>query len=139
MIKFEKDKYFESNKFNVNCLKLNLKFNHDTKLVYGEYVAHEYLEGPPNVIHAGIIASILDESMMSVNKFMDLVSIVVEMKVRYLNTAFINENLYIRGWYITKNKNVIENRAEIENEIGKIVARATGKYMLIDDDSGNRT
>jgi hypothetical protein len=35
--------------------------------------------------------------------------------------------------FVKKNKKVIENRAEIENEIGKIVARGKGKYMEAGD------
>ena len=54
------------------------------------------------------------------------------MTIRYLQPAFINENLYIRGW-CKKNKRVVENRAEIENEMGKIVARAKGKYLEVDE------
>ena len=45
----------------------------------------------------------------------------------------INEPLHLRGWFVKKNKKVIENRAEIENEIGKIVARGKGKYMEAGD------
>jgi len=34
---------------------------------------------------------------------------------------------------VKKSKRVIENRAEIENEMGKIVARAKGKYIEVDE------
>lgn len=133
MIEFEDKTCFGCGEENECGLQLKLKFDEDTKTAYGEYVAHQKLEGPPNIIHAGIIASILDETMMTVNKYMEIMGMTGELTIRYLQPAFINENLYIRGWYVKKNKRVVENRAEIENEMGKIVARAKGKYLEVDE------
>ncbi len=133
MIEFEDKTCFGCGEDNECGLQLKLKFDEDTKTAYGEYVAHQKLEGPPNIIHAGIIASILDETMMTVNKYMEIMGMTGELTIRYLQPAFINENLYIRGWYVKKNKRVVENRAEIENEMGKIVARAKGKYLEVDE------
>jgi len=114
-------------------LKLKLEFDDDTKTAFGEYAAHELLEGIPNIIHSGIISAILDETMITVNKYLEVMAITSEITVRYLQPAFIGENLYIRGWFVKKSKRVIENRAEIENEMGKIVARAKGKYIEVDE------
>ena len=71
--------------------------------------------------------------MMTINKYLDLTAITGELAVRCLQPAFINETLYIRGWHVKRNKRLIENRAEIENEMGKIVARAKGKYIEVDE------
>jgi uncharacterized protein (TIGR00369 family) len=133
MIEFEDKTCFGCGADNECGLKLKLKFDEDTKTAYGEYTAIQTLEGPPNIIHAGVIASLLDETMITVNKYMDIMTLTGELTIRYLQPAFIKENLYIRGWYVKKNKRIIENRAEIENEMGKIVARAKGKYIEVDD------
>ncbi len=133
MIEFEDKTCFGCGKENERGLRLELSFDEDTRTAFGEFVADQSLEGPPNIIHAGIICAILDETMMTVNKYMENVALTGELTVRYLQPAFIDENLYIRGWYVKKNKRVIENRAEIENEMGKIVARAKGKYIEVDD------
>lgn len=133
MIEFEDKTCFGCGDNNESGLRLKLKFDEDTKTAYGEFVALQRFEGPPNIIHAGIIASLLDETMITVNKYMETIALTGELTIRYLQPAFINENLYIRGWYVKKNKRVIENRAEIENEMGKIVARAKGKYIEVED------
>ncbi len=133
MIEFEDKTCFGCGSDNACGLRLKLRFDEDTKTAYGEYVAVQTLEGPPNIIHAGVIASLLDETMITVNKYMDIMTLTGELTIRYLQPAFIKENLYIRGWYVKKNKRIIENRAEIENEMGKIVARAKGKYIEVDD------
>ena len=133
MIEFEDKICFGCGKENEHGLKLELSFDDDTKTAYGEFTAPEYLEGPPDIIHAGILASILDETMVTVNKYMDCIGMVSEMNIRYLQPAFIGEELYIRGWFVKKNKKTIENRAEIENKMGKIVARAKGRYIEVED------
>ena len=132
MIEFEDKTCFGCGEDNPRGLRLKLGYDGDTKTVFGEFQATQELEGAPNIIHAGVIASILDEAMVTVNKYMDIVALTGELTIRYLQPAFIQENLYIRGGYVKKNKRVIENRAEIENEMGKIVARAKGKYLEVD-------
>jgi uncharacterized protein (TIGR00369 family) len=133
MIEFEDKTCFGCGENNKSGLKLKLRFDEDTKTAYGEYVTTQEFEGPPNIIHAGIIAALLDETMMTVNKYMEIIAVTGELTIRYLQPAFIEENLYIRGWYVKKNKRIIENRAEIENDMGKIVARAKGKYIEVDE------
>ena len=133
MIEFEDKICFGCGPENEQGLQLKLEFDDDTKTAFGQYVAHDLQEGPPHIIHAGIIAAILDETMITVNKYMESIALTSEITIRYLQPAFIKENLYIRGWYVKKNKRIIENRAEIENEMGKIVARAKGKYIEVDD------
>ena len=71
----------------------------------------------------------LDEIMAHINMAMNFDTHTGELTVRYLQQANLGENLYLRGWFVKKNRRVVENRAEIENEIGKIVARGKGKYI----------
>jgi uncharacterized protein (TIGR00369 family) len=133
MLEYEDNICFACGQENEVGLKIKLKFDDDTKTAYGEFTAHELLEGVPNIIHSGIVATLLDETMVTVNKYLEVMAITSELTIRYLQPAFIGENLYIRGWFVKKSKRVIENRAEIENEMGKIVARAKGKYIEVDE------
>lgn len=133
MLEFEDKTCFGCGEDNEYGLKLKLKYDGDTKTAYGEYVANQRYEGLPNIVHAGIVTALLDETMMTINKYLEVTALTGELSIRYLQPAFINETLYIRGWHVKKNKRIIENRAEIENEIGKAVARAKGKYIEIDN------
>ena len=132
MIEFEEKTCFGCGEDNDFGLKLKLTFDDDTKTAYGEYIVDQRYEGLPNIIHAGIITALLDGTMITINKNLDIKTLTGELSIRYLQPAFINETLYIRGWHVKKNKRNIENRAEIENEIGKVVARAKGKYLEVD-------
>ena len=59
-------------------------------------------EGPPNIIHAGVIAALLDETMITVNKYLETIALTSELTVRYLEPAYVGENLYI--WRMVREK-----------------------------------
>jgi len=129
MIEFEDTICFGCGKKNKHGLKLKFKFNAKDNKVTSKYIATDNYEGLPNLVHPGIISALLDESMITVNKYLEVISLTSELSVRYLTPAKINETLLIKGWHVKKNKQVIENRAEIENELGETVAKAKGKYV----------
>ena len=120
---------FGSGADNPNGLQLDLVFDEDTRTVYGEHRCHPSLQGRnEGDVHSGVLCVMLDEAMQKINESMNFDATVGEITVRYLQSAKIHERLHIRGWFVKKNRRMIENRAEVENEIGKIVARGKGKY-----------
>lgn len=126
-------KSFGSSLDNPDGLKLELVFDADTKSVYGEYACSETFQGINGNLHPGILATMLDEMMTKINQALNFNTFTGELSVRYLQPALPGENLYLRGWFVKKNRKTVENRAEIENEIGRILARGKGKYIEIDD------
>ena len=125
---------FGSGQDNPDGLQLKLTFDEDTKTVYGEFRCPPKFQGNPENVHPGILSVMLDEIMSHINGAMNFDTVTGELTVRYLQPAMIGENLYLRGWFVKKNRRVVENRAEIENEIGKIVARGKGKYIEKEED-----
>lgn len=133
MLKNYKDMSFGTSQDNVQGLRLNLKFDEDTKTAYGEIeLGPQYQGHAENEAHPGVLAVMLDEVMVHINKAMNIDAGTGELTIRYLQPANTSEPLYLRGYFVRKNKRIIENRAEIEDDIGKIIARAKGKYIEID-------
>ncbi len=124
---------FGSGQDNTDGLQLKLTFDEDTRTVYGEYRCPTKFQGAPEQVHPGVLSVILDEIMSHINTAMNFDTVTGELTIRYLQPANIGENLYLRGWFVKKNRRIVENRAEIENEIGKIVARGKGKYIEQDE------
>lgn len=124
---------FGSGQENPDGLQLKLSFDEDTRTVYGEYRCPPRYQSEDNNVHPGILAVILDEIMAQINSAMNFDTTTGELTIRYLQPAMLGENLYLRGWFVKKNRRIVENRAEIENEIGKIVARGKGKYIERED------
>ena len=120
---------FGTGQDNEDGLKLTLTFDEDTSSVYGEYECQPKFQGAEGSVHPGILTVMLDETMDRINEAMNFDTSTGELTIRYLQPAMIGETLYLRGWFVKKNRRIVENRAEIENEIGKIVARGKGKYI----------
>ncbi|RME92916.1 MAG: PaaI family thioesterase [Candidatus Hydrogenedentota bacterium] len=130
MLKTHKDLSFGTSKDNANGLKLELQFEEDTKTAYGEITLPEWCQGHnKDEVHPGIISVMLDEVMTHINRSMGIDARTGELTVRYLQEAKVKEPLYLRGFFVRRNKRTIENRAELEDDLGKIVARAKGKYI----------
>lgn len=124
---------FGSSADNEHGLKLELNYDEDTKTAFGKIVLPSHFQGnQPNCVHPGVLSVMLDEVMMRINSAMNLDVNTGELTVRYLQLAKVEEELYLRGYFVKKNRKVIEHRAEIEDDIGKIIARAKGKYMEVD-------
>jgi acyl-coenzyme A thioesterase PaaI-like protein len=121
---------FGSGQDNPDGLHLKLMFDEDTKTAYGEFRCPDKFQGAEKkFVHPGVLSVILDEIMARINEAMNFDTVTGELTIRYLQPAETNENLHLRGWFVKKNRRIVENRAEIENEIGKIVARGKGKYI----------
>ena len=130
MLSLDTSHSFGSGINNSDGLQLKLTFDEDTRTVYGEYNCESKFQGnEPNKVHPGILSLILDEVMKHINIAMNFNAQTNEITIRYLQSANVKEKLYLRGWFVKKNSQTVENRAEIENEIGKIVARGKGKYI----------
>jgi len=123
------DLSFASSPDNADGLQLKITYDEDTRTAFGDYTCPAKFQGQPEQIHPGIISTILDEIMMKINQSMNFETTTGELTIRFLQPAKIGEPLHLRGWHVKKVRKTIENRAEIENEIGKIVARGKGKYI----------
>ncbi len=130
VLRRQKNLSFGTSPDNEQGLKLDLRFDEDTKTAYGEITLPVHFQGnQAECVHPGVIAVMLDEVMMKINQALNLNVNTGEVTIRYLQLAKVNEPLYLRGYFVKKNKRVIENRAELEDDIGKIVARGKGKYI----------
>lgn len=133
IVKNHKDLSFGTSIDNEHGLQLDLNFDEDTKTSYGEIVIPYQFQGhKANHVHPGVLSVILDEVMMKINQSMNMNVQTGELTIRYLQAARTEEPVYMRGYFVKKNRKVIENRAELEDDIGKIIARAKGKYIEID-------
>ena len=133
MLRTHKNLSFGTSPDNEFGLQLRLQFDEDTKTAYSnEVLIPSHFQGHfAEHIHPGILTVMLDEVMMYISHALDMKVETGELTIRYLQPAKTNSYLHLRGYFVKKNKKIIENRAEVEDDIGKIVARAKGKYVEI--------
>ena len=114
-----------------NPLGLKLRFETDGRLVQARFRPRPEHNGFKNVVHGGLIATVLDEIMVwacavRTRKF----AFCAELKVRFLKPLPPGEEVVVTGELTANRKGrILEAKAAIRNSQGQTVAEATGKYL----------
>ena len=85
-------------------LRLNLKFDEDTKTAYSSEISiPAHFQGhKANHVHPGILAVMLDEVMMYISHSLEMQVETGELTIRYLQPARTGSDLHIRGYFVKK-------------------------------------
>jgi uncharacterized protein (TIGR00369 family) len=115
---------------------LRLRFHTDGHLVRAEFTPRPEHIGFRDVVHGGIIATILDEIMVwacavQVRKF----GYCAEMSVRYQQPLRPGQVVVATGEMVANRRNrIFEAKAEIRSRDNSLMASATGKYLPLKAD-----
>jgi uncharacterized protein (TIGR00369 family) len=103
------------------------------KTTHTEFVPPKKFQGWKNIVHGGIIATLLDEAMTRLAWIACGGALTAEMTVRFLKPAVIGEKLFVVGRIVNENKKLVEMEAFIYREKmnGTLVARSTGKAVKL--------
>ena len=116
-----------------NALGLNLRFFADGPTVRTRFTPRPEHIGFKQVVHGGIIATVLDEIMVwacvvQTKRF----AYCGELTVRYLQPLQPGEEVLVTGELIANRRDKIFNaKAEFKDAAGRILAAATGKYLPV--------
>lgn len=85
------------------------------------------------IVHGGILATLLDESMARLACVIYAQAVTAEMTVRYVLPAQIGEVLFVKGEVVKDSRRLLEMKATLYrgNESGVVIAYATGKIMKV--------
>jgi len=114
---------------------LNLRFETDGRVVYARFTPRAEHIGFMQVVHGGIIATLLDEIMVwacavRTKRF----AFCVELTVRFVRTARPGEETIASAELVENRRNkIFEVNGELKNSAGELLASATGKYLPIKD------
>jgi uncharacterized protein (TIGR00369 family) len=116
-----------------NAIGLNLRFETDGHVVSTRFTPRAEHIGFKQVVHGGIIATLLDEIMVwacmaQTKRF----AYCAELTVRYLNPLRPGEEALATGELaVNRRDKILEAKAELKDSAGKTLATATGKYLPI--------
>ncbi|MES2201791.1 MAG: PaaI family thioesterase [candidate division FCPU426 bacterium] len=115
-----------------NPIGLKLDFVVDGDVLRTTWVADKRFQGYENVLHGGMIALILDETMVNLPwKKHGVPVISAELTTRFLKPARIGDTLHFSSELEDLSKRVIVTRGRCVNAAGELVAEASAKCVRI--------
>jgi uncharacterized protein (TIGR00369 family) len=116
-----------------NPLGLKLRFEADGALVRARFTPCAEHIGFKQVIHGGLLATVLDEIMVwacavRTRRF----AFCADLNVRFLQSARPGEELLVTGELVANRRDrIYEAKASVANAQGRVLTEAAGKYMPI--------
>jgi uncharacterized protein (TIGR00369 family) len=116
-----------------NPIGLNLRFETDGHIVRTRFTPRPEHIGFKEVVHGGIIATLLDEIMVwaclaQTKRF----AYCAEFTVRFLNPLQPGQETLATAELVANRRDrIFEAKAELHDGAGKLLATATGKYLPV--------
>ena len=114
-----------------NPVGLHLKIVEERGEVYSIFSLPPEYQGYKNKIHGGIITTILDEMLVWVCYPFGYEVVTAEIKVRFKESVIPEHKYKVTGKVVKERGPIMEAETWIEDEDGKIVARAEGKMWKV--------
>jgi len=114
-------------------MKLTFEQNHEQQKITGRFVLGERYQGGGGMAHGGIIATLLDEAMGKVCRFREVRAVTAELNVEYLKPVRVQDEIVVEGWETDCKGRNLFHAGEIRNSAGDVLAKATGRFVIIGD------
>lgn len=123
-----------------NPIGLKLEFEEFDDYVIAEWEPLEYYQGYKNVLHGGIIATMLDEiGAWCVNIKIGTAGVTTELKVRYLKPVFMNRGaVKMRAHIIKTEGRHVHLKCELADGQGKLCAEAESVFFTYPEELAKR-
>ncbi|RJR21979.1 MAG: PaaI family thioesterase [Nitrospiraceae bacterium] len=114
-----------------NPIGLNLDFHFDGKTIKTDFVPKKEHQGYYNIVHGGIISTLLDEVMVKLAIELGMPAVTAQMDIRLKKALNVGKKITVSAEIIRDSRKVIEAYAKAVADDGVIVADAKGKLVKI--------
>lgn len=129
-MKLEDDSYcFVCGKLNPVGLKLDFSFKNNK--IFAEFTLQKIYQGYKDIVHGGIVGSILDEAMIHAVLAHSKHAITAEIAIRFKNPLQVGEKAFVEAEVIKSGNRLIEAEACIKGADSRIVAEGQGKFIIL--------
>ena len=122
---------FVCGKKNLAGLKIEFHENPQSKEVEAEVVFPTHLQGWQNTVHGGLLATVLDETMIKAAAASGIKTVTAEITVKYKKPAFTEITYRVYGKILEARGRIIMAESTLCDASGQIYAQATGKLFKI--------
>ena len=126
---------FACGKDNLFGLQVNPDIASDGTQVKIECTPPGHFQGWADVIHGGILSTLLDEAITYVGiASFDGPAVTAQLEVRFKKPAMVGDKLIVTANRVKMGKRLIEVEAHIDSEDGKLIVEGSGKVMKVAGD-----
>jgi uncharacterized protein (TIGR00369 family) len=111
-----------------NKIGLKIKFFFDQGKAKAHFTPTPEFEGYKDILHGGILSALLDEVMIYSIIAQGIITVTVQMEVKFKKPAKIGEKLYLEGQMTEDKGKVLFTEGKIFGQDGTIIAEAKGKF-----------
>jgi acyl-coenzyme A thioesterase PaaI-like protein len=117
-----------------NPIGLKLDFFFDGKTIKTDFIPQKEHQGYFNIVHGGIISTLLDEAMVKLAIELGMPSVTARMDIRLRKALNVGKKITVQAEILRDTKKILEVYAKAVTEDSIVVADATGKLMKIDSE-----
>lgn len=114
-----------------NPLGFKMKFRFEKEKIFSEAVISKEYQGFSDVVHGGVLGTLLDEMMVNLYWLRGEKAVTAEYQVRLKAPCPVNQKVFLSAWHVETKRNIHLAEAEAKLEDGTIVAEAKAKCMRI--------
>jgi acyl-coenzyme A thioesterase PaaI-like protein len=112
---------------------LHAVYRQEGDRIVTEFTGHEVHEGYPGVVHGGLLATLLDETMGRAALFSAAWTMTGRLEVRYRAPAPTHRQLVVTAWLTRERRHAFEARGEVRIEGEELVAEGRGLFLRVPD------
>ena len=122
------DLCFGCGKDNPHGLKLKIKW--DGKTARAEFTPNKFHQGFSDIIHGGIINTILDETMGNAAYNQGLKCFTATMQTRFKRPLSVGEPTIVTAWVTKKARRLVETKAKLTLKDGTLIAECQAMQLI---------
>lgn len=112
-----------------NPIGLKLDFSFDGKRIMARFIPQKEHQGYMDIVHGGIVSTLLDEAMVKVAIAMGMPAVTAEMDVRFKKALKVGEEITVIAEIIRKTRKLLVAYANVVSNNGTVIAEAEGKLI----------
>ena len=121
---------FACGQANPKGLHLTFRFEGDEYVC--DFIAAREYQGWTDILHGGIVATVLDEVMTRLLWERGISAMTVELTVRLKRPTPVGRPLTARARLASQRRRLYQTEAEVSLEDGTVTATATGKFLQVE-------
>ena len=123
---------FACGKENPMGLQISPDITSDGRQVKIECTPPDHFQGWANVVHGGILSTLLDEAITYVGiASFDGPAVTAQLEVRFKKPAMAGDKLIVTASRVKMSKRLIAVEAHIDSERGERIVEGSGKVMKV--------